>query len=223
MDDDRFLMLSGLHHFAYCRRSWSLIHIEQQWADNVHTAEGEVFHHRAHDQTQTEVRGDTVIMRGLRVQSQRLGVTGVCDVVEFRHAPEGIALAGREGTYSVYPVEYKKGAPKLCEGGNADALQLCAQAMCLEEMLCCTVEEGSLFYGETRRRERVPLTAQLRQTVEQMLEEMHAYDARGYTPNVKPHKGCSGCSLSEICLPKMKRAPTVAAYLRDHLHEEDAP
>lgn len=211
------LMLSGLQHFAFCRRQWALIHIEQQWQENLHTAEGQVFHQRTHDASQTEVRGDTIIVHGLRVQSQRLGISGICDVVEFHRTTEGIALAGREGRYEVYPIEYKKGAPK---SHQADELQLCAQAMCLEEMLICSIQEGSLFYGETRRRTRVALTPELRAQVEQMLTEMHQYDARGYTPRVKRHKGCASCSLKEICLPAMDRIPAASAYLRAHIQEE---
>lgn len=211
------LMLSGLQHFAFCRRQWALIHVEQQWQENLHTAEGQVFHQRAHDEKQTEVRGDTLIVRGMRVQSQRLGVSGICDVVEFRKADSGITLAGREGFFDVYPIEYKKGAPKE---NQADELQLCAQAMCLEEMLLCSIEEGSLFYGETRRRTRVAFTPELRALTEQMLCEMHQYDQRGYTPKVRRHKGCASCSLKEICLPGMDRAPAASAYLRAHAQEE---
>ena len=217
MAERELLMLSGLQHFAYCRRQWALIHVEQQWQENLHTAEGQVFHQRAHDEKQTEVRGDTVIVRGMRVQSERLGVSGICDVVEFRRALEGIALAGREGRFSVYPIEYKKGAPKEHQ---ADELQLCAQAMCLEEMLACDIGEGSLFYGETRRRTRVTFTPELRAQVEQMLEEMHGYDARGYTPRVRRHRGCAACSLREICLPGMEKMPAASAYLREHAQEE---
>lgn len=211
------LMLSGLQHFAFCRRQWALIHVEQQWAQNVHTAEGDVFHRRAHDAQQTESRGDMLIVRGLRIQSQTLGLSGVCDVVEFHRSQQGVTLAGRDGRWRVYPVEYKKGAPKE---NDADELQLCAQAICLEEMLLCSIEEGSLFYGEPRRRTRVALTSELRARVYAMCEEMHQYYARGYTPNVKAHKGCSACSLREICLPKMPRAGTVRDYLTAHLREE---
>ena len=217
MAERETLMLSGLQHFAYCRRQWALIHVEQQWQENLHTAEGQVFHRRAHDEEQTEVRGDTIIVRGMRVQSERLGISGICDVVEFRRALEGIALAGREGRFTVYPIEYKKGAPKEHQ---ADELQLCAQAMCLEEMLVCDIGEGSLFYGETRRRTRVTFTPELRAQVEQMLEEMHGYDARGYTPRVRRHRGCAACSLREICLPGMDRIPAASAYLRAHAQEE---
>lgn len=217
MAERGILMLSGLQHFAYCRRQWALIHVEQQWQENLHTAEGQVFHRRAHDEEQTEVRGDTIIVRGMRVQSERLGISGICDVVEFTRSPDGIALAGREGRYQVHPVEYKKGAPKEHQ---ADELQLCAQAMCLEEMLLCRIDEGSLFYGEPRRRTRVTFSPELRAQAEQMLGEMHQMDERGHTPRVKRHKGCSACSLKEICLPGMDRVPAASAYLRAHVQEE---
>lgn len=217
MSERGILMLSGLQHFAYCRRQWALIHVEQQWQENLHTAEGQVFHRRAHDEEQTEVRGDTIIVRGMRVQSERLGISGICDVVEFTRSPDGIALAGREGRYQVHPVEYKKGAPKEHQ---ADELQLCAQAMCLEEMLLCRIDEGSLFYGEPRRRTRVTFSPELRAQAEQMLGEMHQMDERGHTPRVKRHKGCSACSLKEICLPGMDRVPAASAYLRAHVQEE---
>ena len=217
MSERGILMLSGLQHFAYCLRQWALIHVEQQWQENLHTAEGQVFHRRAHDEEQTEVRGDTIIVRGMRVQSERLGISGICDVVEFTRSPDGIALAGREGRYQVHPVEYKKGAPKEHQ---ADELQLCAQAMCLEEMLLCRIDEGSLFYGEPRRRTRVTFSPELRAQAEQMLGEMHQMDERGHTPRVKRHKGCSACSLKEICLPGMDRVPAASAYLRAHVQEE---
>ena len=217
MSERGILMLSGLQHFAYCRRQWALIHVEQQWQENLHTAEGQVFHRRAHDEEQTEVRGDTIIVRGMRLQSERLGISGICDVVEFTRSPDGIALAGREGRYQVHPVEYKKGAPKEHQ---ADELQLCAQAMCLEEMLLCRIDEGSLFYGKPRRRTRVTFSPELRAQAEQMLGEMHQMDERGHTPRVKRHKGCSACSLKEICLPGMDRVPAASAYLRAHVQEE---
>lgn len=213
------LLLSGLQHFAFCRRQWALIHIEQQWAENERTVDGTLFHHRAHDGELFESRGDILIARGFRIVSQRLNVTGVCDVVEFHRAEGGIALAGREGRWSVYPVEYKKGAPKA---NDADALQLCAQAMCLEEMLACEIGEGSLFYGETRRRERVAFSPELRARVEDMLAEMRQYYDRGYTPKAKPGKGCNACSLKEICLPRMNRLPSVRDYTHSHAGEVDA-
>ncbi len=108
----RKLTLSGLQHFAFCRRQWALIFIEQQWQENLRTAEGNAMHRRAHDETQFERRGDTLVVRGLRVASERLNVTGVCDVVEFHESTDGVALYGQEGRWAPYPVEYKRGAPK---------------------------------------------------------------------------------------------------------------
>lgn len=119
---------------------------------------------------------------------------------------------GEEGLWLPYPVEYKRGSPKA---GEEDKLQLCAQAMCLEEMLCCSVPEGSLFYGETRRRLPVIFTLELRQTVEKLAEEMHGHFQRGYTPKGKPGKSCSACSLKELCLPKLMKQKSVNVYLQE--------
>ena len=149
-------------------------------------------------------------LRDLRVHSARLGVSGACDVVEFRAEAGGIALRGREGLWQPFPVEYKRGRPKE---HRADELQLCLQAMCLEEMLCCRIPAGALFYCEERRRTTVALTEELRTEAETMLAQMHGYAARGRTPKVKPRKGCGACSLQELCLPKLCRSQSAAAYL----------
>ena len=131
---DDCLMISGLQHFRFCRRQWALIYIEQQWAENLRTTEGALLHERAHDEQFRESRGDTII---------------TCDVVEFHRDERGVPLHGYEGTWLPYPVEYKRGHAKQ---DGCDELQLCAQAMCLEEMLCCEIPDGALFYGEARRR-----------------------------------------------------------------------
>ena len=141
--EEDYLMLSGIQHFAFCRRQWALIHVEQQWQENVRTVEGELLHKRAHDTYSSEKRNDVVISRGLPVHSREMGVSGVCDIVEFRRAEEGITLHGHRGTFQVYPVEYKRGKPKDTQ---IDILQLTAQAMCLEEMLSCTIAEGAVLY-----------------------------------------------------------------------------
>ena len=190
-EEDDFLMLSGLQHFAYCRRQWALIHIEQQWAENERTIDGQLFHKKAHDAGSTEKRGNLIITRGLHIKSAELGVTGICDVVEFHKSEQGITLFSFEGQWQPYPVEYKKGEPKE---NNADELQLCAQAMCMEEMLLCDIPYGSLFYGQNRRRTQVEFTNELRTQVKTMLEEMHELWKKGYTPKVKPQKGCNACS-----------------------------
>ena len=209
--DDEFLQLSGLQHFAFCRRQWALIHIERLWAENVRTVEGDLMHARAHNEALRERRGDTLIVRGLPVFSRTLGVSGKCDVMEFHLDPNGVTLAGESGTWQPFPVEYKRGAPKAHQ---ADELQLCGQAMCLEEMLCCEIPCGALYYGETRRRTPVSFTPELRETVRTFCAEMHALFWRGHTPKVRPKKGCAACSLKELCLPGLQKRDSVSDYLR---------
>ena len=214
--EEDYLPLSGIQHFAFCRRQWALIHIENQWVENERTVDGIIMHEKAHS-GDVESRGDVVIMRALRVFSATLGVSGECDVVEFNRNADGISLNGHDGLWQPYPVEYKRGKPKE---HNADEMQLCAQAMCLEEMLCCTIPCGALFYGEPRRRTEVEFTPELRRAVKDSLNEMHDYYKRGYTPKAKLRKGCSACSLKEICLPKMAQRKSVAAYVEGALNEE---
>lgn len=215
--EEDYLMLSGLQHFAYCRRQWALIHIEQQWAENERTVDGQIFHSVAHDKARIEKRGDLLITRGLPVKSAKLGMSGICDVVEFHKSEEGVSLASYEGFWQPYPVEYKKGLPKLNE---ADEMQLCGQAICLEEMLLCRIPGGSLFYGENRRRETVEFTEELRGKVYDMAKEMHVLWDKGYTPRVKPQKGCNACSLKEICVPRLGRVKSVSAYIEGSLSGE---
>lgn len=215
-NDDELLTISGIQHFAYCRRQWALIHIEQQWAENLRTVEGHLFHERAHDTAKTEKRGDILITRGLPILSRTLGVNGVCDVVEFHASPHGVNLRGWDGLWLPYPVEYKKGAPKE---HDADELQLCCQALCLEEMLLCKIPQGSLYYGEPHRRTKVDFTEELRSKVRNMTDEMRELYKRGYTPKVRPTKGCNACSLKEICLPRLSKTLDVGKYLSEHLKD----
>ncbi len=212
--EEDYLQLSGLQHFIFCRRQWALIHIEGQWVENFLTVDGELLHEKAHDAGLRESRGDRIIIRGMPIRSARLGVSGQCDVVELHRSSNGVQLPNLQGSWQPYPVEYKRGKPKE---DSADILQLCGQALCLEEMLCCTVPEGALYYGETRHRTSVPFTSELRSQVEDALAEMHQLYQRGYTPKVKPRKGCSSCSLKNICLPKMLRTKSVSAYLAERM------
>lgn len=214
--EEDFLQLSGLQHFAFCRRQWALIHIEQQWAENFRTVDGDLFHEKAHDAQCRESRGEVLIERGVAVCSARLGVSGQCDVLEYHRGASGIPIDGRSGLWQPFPVEYKRGEPKETD---IDRLQLCAQAMCLEDMLCCEIPEGALFYGQTRRREAVAFTEELREKVIAMLEEMHGLYACGHTPKAKPTKSCNACSLKELCLPRTVRRKSVADYLRCAVEE----
>lgn len=215
--EEDFLMLSGIQHFAFCRRQWALIHVEQQWAENVRTVEGELMHKRAHDPALREKTKDVLAVHALPVCSRSLGISGECDVVEFQKAEEGIKLQGHRGLYKIYPIEYKRGKPK---NTDIDILQLTAQAMCLEEMFSTEIEEGALFYGEIRRRERILFTEELRSRVCNMLEEMHQLYTRGYTPKVKWSKSCNACSLQEICVPKLGKYANVDKYMEEMLSEE---
>ena len=215
--DDELLMLSGLQHFAFCRRQWALIHIEHQWQENWRTIDGQLFHQNAHDVGSRQRRGDVLTIRALSILSRSLGVSGQCDVVEFHRDTNGVPLSGEDGLWLPYPVEYKRGTDQT---KAADALQLCGQALCLEEMLCCHIPEGALFYGETRRRSVVVFDEPLRQTVRDMLSEMHQLYQRGYTPRVKPSKACNACSLKELCLPALMRRDSSAQYLADAAKED---
>lgn len=214
--EDEYLMLSGIQHYVFCRRQWALIHIEQQWEENYRTMDGNIMHKHAHDDAFHEKRGDLIITRGMAVSSPYLGVSGECDIVEFRRNDNGISLCGQEGKYSVIPVEYKRGSPKIDE---SDKLQLAAQAMCLEDMLCCEILEGYLYYGETRHRMRVEINEELREQTKNVLEEMHELFRRGHTPKVKRTKTCNACSLKNICLPVLCCRKTASEYINMRLKE----
>lgn len=217
-DEEDFLQLSGIQHFAFCRRQWALAYIELQWAENVRTVEGKLLHTKAHDSTSREKRGEILISRAMPVRSRSMGVSGECDIVEFHRCEGGISLYGQEGTYRVVPVEYKRGAPKT---DHTDILQLTAQAMCLEEMLCCEIPSGYLYYGETRHREKVEFTEAVRKEVKEMFQEMHSYFSRKYTPKVRWSKSCNACLLKDICLPALGRNKSVKDYIEQHLLDED--
>lgn len=218
MENDDVLMISEIQHFAFCPRQWALIHIEQQWQENLLTVQGMLMHEKAHSET-TEKRGDTIISRGLHIQSLNLGITGICDVVEFHLDPLGVAISGYSGTYKVLPVEYKKGRPKE---HNADELQLCAQAICLEEMLLCDIPMGYLYYGENRRRTQVVFSKTLRDEVKALLVEMHRLYKRNHTPKVKYAPRCKSCSLVDLCLPKLFKGKHKSAlgYVNQTLFRE---
>lgn len=208
--EEDYLLLSGLQHFVFCRRQWALIHIEHAWEENVLTVEGNALHEKADNPYVREKRGDTIYVRALPIHSPTLGITGVCDMVEFTKNDFGISLAKEDGYYVPKPVEYKRGKPKKHE---ADILQLTAQAMCLEEMLVVAIPEAALYYHETRRRVAITITAELREKVHKMLGEMHQYYARRHTPKVKTGKHCMSCSLRNQCLPELDAKESVKAYM----------
>lgn len=215
--EEDFLQLSGIQHFAFCRRQWALIHVEQLWKENYLTIDGELMHENAHDNTKTEKRGNTIITRGMSIYSRILGISGNCDVVEFhRDDKNGIHIFGWEGQYKVFPVEYKHGKIK-----EEDILQLTAQAMCLEEMLCCEISYAYLYYGKTRHRETAELTEERRESVRKIFKEMHDYYQRGYTPKAKKTPKCNSCSLKELCLPSLGSVRSAKEYIEEVLSSEN--
>jgi CRISPR-associated exonuclease Cas4 len=218
---DEYLPISGIQHFIFCRRQWALIHVERQWQENALTVEGRLLHNRVDDPFFTEKRKGVIVARAVPVASPALGLHGVCDVVEFTavdsSAPEGVRLPGREGLYRPAPVEYKRGKEKH---DHSDEAQLCAQAMCLEEMLAVSIPVGFMYYGQTRHRVSVELAGELREQVRKAAEEMHAYYERGYTPRVRTSRACRSCSLADVCLPMLQEKIVPASkYIRQQIEE----
>lgn len=213
--EDDLLPISALQHLSFCERQWGLIHLEGIWGENRLTAEGRHLHERA-DEDETEVRGDVRIARGLRLRSLRLGLSGKADVVEFhRVAPAfghglnhregeadeicGMSLEGVPGLWRPVPVEYKRGKPKL---GACDEIQVCGQALCIEEMTGARVPQGALFYGMPRRRYDVSFDGSLRGTTERLCCRLHELTRKGKTPAARYEKKCENCSVLEFCMPK---------------------
>lgn len=216
--EDEYISLSGIQHFAFCRRQWALIHIEQQWEENLRTVEGNLLHKNAHDASFSEKRGDILISRGLPVHSRILGISGECDIVEFhRRDEDGVVLFGKEGKYIPVPIEYKHGEPKE----DIDTLQLMAQAICLEEMLCCEVKSGYIYYEEIRHRVKVAFHDELRDKTKRLFDEMHQMYQRRCTPKVKRTKACNACSLKELCLPVLNKNKSVKEYIFSKIEEDD--
>jgi CRISPR-associated exonuclease Cas4 len=200
-EDDLF-PLSALQHYLYCPRQCALIHVERQWAENLFTAEGHILHERNSKPGQ-DVRGNVRVVTSMLIRSLALGVAGVADVVEFRRVG---------GAWRPYPIEYKRGRPKA---HRADEVQLCAQALCLEEMFGTDIEEGALFYGKTRRRTLVAFDGALRRLTQVTAAETRALIASGRTPApVYAAKLCGRCSLSELCWPKrLSRRTSVPGWI----------
>ena len=190
--EDDLIQLSSLQHFMYCERQCALIHIEQAWSENVFTAEGRIMHEKA-DSNKYESRGNVRIDYSVPLRSLRLGLIGKADVVEFHKQGD---------KWMPFPVEYKHGKPKM---DDCDKVQLCAQAICLEEMLNVEIPEGALFYGQTRRREDVVFDEKRRRETEEAAKKVHELIASGVTPKAEYSKKRKKCSLYELCMPKVSR------------------
>ena len=219
--EDELLPISALQHLSFCERQWGLIHLEGAWNENRLTAEGRLLHDRAHD-PETEVRGDLRIARGLRLRSLRLGLSGIADVIEFHrttNSNEGIQLERISGLWKPMIVEYKRGKPKI---GREDEVQLCAQALCLEEMLGTSIPSAAFFYGEPRRRYDVVLDNTIREETETLAARLHEFTQTGKTPLAEYSKKCKSCSLVEVCLPKVTgKSGDVRRYLQKAIAEAE--
>jgi CRISPR-associated exonuclease Cas4 len=201
MDDDSLLPISALQHLVFCRRQCALIHLEGAWSDNRLTAEGNLLHERV-ESGETTTRGALRVYRAMPLVSRRLGLVGKSDIVEIHRAEDG----GEQP----FPVEYKRGVVKE---HDADRVQLCAQALCLEEMLGTPIPAGALFYGQPRRREPVVFTPALRAETEALATELHRLIEQEIVPPPEPGPKCRSCSLEEICRPFLAERKSAAAWL----------
>lgn len=202
-EEDDLCMISALQHFLFCPRQCALIHVEQQWVENVYTAEGRVLHERVHNYPK-ESRRKARVEFDVPIRSLSLGVVGRADIVEFYLQDSGV--------WQPLPVEYKRGKPKE---NNADRVQLCAQAVCLEEMLDCLVPAGALYYGKKKRRTEVLFDRELREITHETARQLHALLSKGETPSPIYSRVCRSCSFIEACLPEHAgKKDKVAHYFR---------
>jgi CRISPR-associated exonuclease Cas4 len=211
--EDDLLPLSGLQHLAFCERRWALIHLEQQWEENLFTAEGKLLHEKAHS-AEVESRPEVLVRRTLPLRSFRLGLSGQADIVEFlpcEASEPGVSMPRRKGLWKPYPVEYKRTRDQ--HGSVAYRTQLCAQALCLEEMLQVPIPAGAVFDGRAKRREVVIFDESLRQEVEHSAARMHQILASRRTPRAVYAKKCEGCSMKLVCLPSVTESNSASRYL----------
>ncbi|MFB3895587.1 MAG: CRISPR-associated protein Cas4 [bacterium] len=221
--DDELLALSGLQHLAFCERQWGLLVLEQQWTENLFTAEGRQLHHRVDDPFIVESRGELMVSRSVPIHSYQLGLYGVIDIIEWHQLLQeqpvkAVKLPDKTGYWIPYPVEYKRGKQKP---DDRDEVQICGQAICLEEMLKIQIASGSLYYGLQRHRFPVTFSQELRSRVISLAKKMHElYDAE-VTPQAKYTKACELCSMKEVCLPKLSRKKKTASdYIQDLLDNQ---
>lgn len=216
--EDELLPISALQHLVFCERQWGLIHLEQLWTENALTAQGRVMHERVHDET-IESRGDLKQVRGLAIRSLSLGLIGKTDLVELHRLseddPRAIVLPNINGHWQPVPVEFKRGRPKI---DRCDEVQLCAQAMCLEEMLGGSIPSGALFYGQPKRRMEVLFDESLRRETLAAITKLHELTCEGKTPRAQFGKKCKSCSLLSQCLPEtLTKGSRVTTYIEQSL------
>ena len=214
--EDEMLMLSGIQHFAFCPRQWWLIHIDQVWVDNRLTALGQHMHRRVNDPEQSERRGSTVTLRAIPIASPTLGLYGIADAIELRPSTvrKGYIHPKYPGFWEITPIEYKRGTPKCYT--RADELQLCAEAICLEEMYGQSISVGYLFYGETKHRLAIELTHELRAETISIARQMHTALSTGKAIAPVAISGCRSCSLRSLCLPEVVQCTSVSDYYKKY-------
>ena len=218
-NEDDYLMLSGIQHFYFCKRQWCLIHIENIWADNQATKEGEYLHEKVDNPILKETRKDVFYSRGMPVVSKELGFSGILDMVEFHKSSTGLPVKGRDGLWEPIIIEYKRGKEKK---DQRDIVQLVAEVICLEESLSCTIKVSYLFYDKVKKRLKVEITPELRNLVYHLSESMHQFFEKHETAEAENYKNCTRCSLYDLCLPRMtKKRVNVKNYIANHIEEEE--
>lgn len=214
--DDDLLMLSGIQHYAFCPRQWALAYVDSQWEDNHLTIEGDWLHRKVDDPNAMEYDRGNVTLRSVPVKSYKLGFFGIVDMLELypldNESDKAFTICRYPGRWSVLPIEYKHGKAK---SDDIDEVQLCAQAMCLEEMYGIEIPHGAFFYGQTRRRVSVTLSETLRKRVAELSSTMHRLFSGGIIPDAKAEKKCRSCSLQNLCMAQdLRHASSVREYLK---------
>ncbi|MGC8732420.1 MAG: CRISPR-associated protein Cas4 [Halothiobacillaceae bacterium] len=206
--DDELIPISALSQFVFCPRRCALIHLEQVWVDNQFTAEGELLHEHVHE---LSVSGPAGVRRvtAMPVRSLTYGLIGQCDLVEF---------VPTDGSERPYPVEFKRGTPRR---GDCDLVQLCAQAMCLEEMLGHAVPSGAVYYAKLRRRKAITFSPALRDYTRRLISEVRQLFLLGHTPPASLQSKCSACSLIDFCTPQHQPSARAHRLLRELFEDLD--
>lgn len=219
-DEDNMLMLSGIQHYMFCPRQWALIHIEQQWADNKLTVEGNILHENVDNPQYRQKNGETITLRSVHIASKSLGLYGITDAIELLPSEtekDAIQHPSYPGYWHVFPIEYKRDHSKPDE---RDEVQLTAQVMCLEEMYHIQICQAALYYHETRHREIITIDNHLRDLTYRCAEAMHKIFETGQTPKAAKIKGCKNCSLIDLCNPELNYRQDATQYLKHNLYEE---
>lgn len=213
-----YFQVNAIQHFAFCKRQWALITIEQIWSENVHTRLGHYEHELVDDPTFREKRKDRIIARSVPIISKSLGFRGIADVVEYHQSERGIVIEGYDGEWFPHIIEYKKGKPKK---DNRDIMQLVLQVLCFEEMLQLEISSSALYYKQTNRRMEVMISNDLKEEVKNTAQEMRRLYSLGKTPPAEKNKNCVQCSLVQHCFPRMTiKRKSVENYVNAHVEEE---